>query len=139
MKDAPFDSACMPKCYQGESVEKCHVCLSARRMGEPHIHLLRTNPSPPPQDMMHLSPAPRISALSVSIIAKGGGCDRIGDGRGGYKIKYFDCALIRKYRDVFAFHFSNTLTLMLQCCQVWLVLTHSFLFCVSFLNKKNMC
>lgn len=81
MKDAPFDSACMPKCYQGESVEKCHACLSTRE-DEGVAYSPAEDKPVSPRDMTYLSAAQRISALSVSIMAKaGGGGNRTGEGR----------------------------------------------------------
>ena len=105
MKDAPFDSACMPKCYQGESVEKCHACLSAWE-DEGAAHSPAEDKPVSPRDMTYLSAAQRISALSVSIMAKareGKGGNRPGEGRGeGKNVKKgaLNCALIAKHSAV---------------------------------------
>lgn len=55
-----------------ESVEKCHACLSARR-DEGAAHPPAEDKPVSLREMTYLSAAQRISALSVSIIAKGRG------------------------------------------------------------------
>lgn len=120
MKDAPFDSACMPKCYQGESVEKCHACLSTRE-DEGVAYSPAEDKPVSPRDMTYLSAAQRISALSVSIMAKAGG-GVTGLERGGVEGKNVEkgalnCALIAKHSVVcVCFIFCDTPALSSVAC-----------------------
>lgn len=84
MKDAPFDSACVPPRYQGESVEKCHVHLSNSE-DEGAAYSPAEDKPVSPRDMTHLPSPQRISGLSVNIMEQSGGDNGAGEGRGERK------------------------------------------------------